>query len=104
MILLHDIIEIFGLADHDRGAVFLVVALDGRFVGGTPIDRNLLRYAALATDRLREEALGRFLVALLCEEKVNGLPVLIDCTVQIFPLTFYLNIGLVEAPTRPHRA
>ena len=33
MILFHNIVEILDLADGDRGAVLLVVALDGRFIG-----------------------------------------------------------------------
>ena len=44
VVLFHEVIEIFGLADNDRSAMFLVVALDRRFVGRTPIDRNGLGY------------------------------------------------------------
>ena len=64
MVLFHDIIEILDLADGDRGAVLLVVALDGRFIGRTPVDGDLLRHA-VAADRLGQEALGGLLVALL---------------------------------------
>ena len=64
MILFHDIVEIFDLADGDGGAVLLVVALDGRFIGRTPVDGDLLRHA-VAADRLRQKALGGLLVALL---------------------------------------
>jgi hypothetical protein len=35
MILLDDVVEIFDLADFNRRAVLLVVALDRRFVGRT---------------------------------------------------------------------
>ena len=47
-------------------------ALDGRFVGGTAIDRDLFSHAMTA-DRLRQEPLGGLLVALLGEEKVDRL-------------------------------
>ncbi len=42
MILLHDVIEVFHLTDDDVCAVFLVVALDGGFIGVTAVDGNLL--------------------------------------------------------------
>jgi hypothetical protein len=42
-------------------AVFLVVALDGRFIGRAPVDRDLLRHA-VATNRLRQKPLGGLLV------------------------------------------
>jgi hypothetical protein len=41
MILLHDIIEILGLTDDDRGAVLLVIALDRRFIRRTPVNGDL---------------------------------------------------------------
>ena len=75
MILFHDIVEILDLADGDRGTVFLIIALDGRFIGRTPIDGDLLRHA-VAADRLGQEPLGGLLVTVLCEEKVDRLPVL----------------------------
>src|SRR5712691_8171455 len=62
----------FNLADGDRGAVLLVIALDGRFIGRAAIDRDLLRYA-MAVDSLGEEALGGALIALLRQEEIDGL-------------------------------
>src|SRR5712691_3939808 len=69
MVLLHDVIEILGLADDDRGAVFLVVALDGRFVGRTPIDGDFLGHSTMTTNRFGQKPLGRLLIAMLGEEK-----------------------------------
>jgi len=43
MILLHDIIEIFRVADDNGGLVRLVVALDRRRVAAALIDSDLLR-------------------------------------------------------------
>ena len=68
MILFHNIVEILDLADGDRGAVLLVVALDGRFIGRTPVDGDLLRHA-VAADRLGQEPLGGLLVALLRQQE-----------------------------------
>src|SRR5215216_4375485 len=103
MILLHAIVEILDLADGDRGAVLLVVALDGRFIGRAAVNGDLLRHA-VAADRLGQEAFGRLLVALLREEKVNRLPHFIDSTIEIALLALHLDVGLVHAPTHPNRA
>jgi hypothetical protein len=64
----------FHLADLNRGIVLLVVTLDGRGIGFTAIDGDRLRHAVPA-DRLGQEALGRPLIALLRQQKVNGLTV-----------------------------
>jgi len=40
MILLHDIVEVFHLTDDDGGAVCLVVALDGGFIGVAAVNRD----------------------------------------------------------------
>ena len=72
MILFDHVVEILTLTDGDGGAVLLIVALDRRFVGRAPVDRDLLRYA-MATDRLGQKVFRGLLVALLREEKVNRL-------------------------------
>jgi len=56
MILLHNVVEILDLADGDRGAVLGIVALDGSFIGRTPVDGDLLRHA-VAADRFLERLL-----------------------------------------------
>ena len=56
MILLHNVVEILGLTDGDRGAVLGIVTLDGRFIGRTSVDGDLLRHA-VATDRFLETLL-----------------------------------------------
>ena len=61
----HNIVEILNLADGDRGAVLFIVALDGRFIGRTAVDGDLLGHA-MATNSLGEEAFRRLLVALCC--------------------------------------
>src|SRR5262252_7928925 len=103
MILLHNVVEILDLTDGDRGAVLGIVALDGGFIGRTPVDGDLLRHA-VAADRFLEKAERRLLVSLLSEEKVNGLAVLIHRPIQIAPLAFDFNRGFVHPPADPHRA
>ena len=48
MILLHDIIEVFGVADNDGGLVNLVVVFDRRRVAATLIDGDFLRQSLIA--------------------------------------------------------
>ena len=48
MVLLHEIIQIFGVADDNGGLVRLVVALDRRRVAAALIDSDLLRQSLSA--------------------------------------------------------
>src|SRR5215510_3661535 len=100
MILLHNVVEILDLADFDRGAMFFIVALDSRFIGGTPIDGDLL-WHAVTTDCLDQKTFRGLLVALLRQEEINGLALLIHRTVEIPPLAVHLDIRLIHAPAEP---
>src|SRR5947208_2526678 len=71
-----------------------------RFIGGTPIDGDLL-WHAVATDRLGQKAFRGLLVALLRQEEINGLALLIHRTVEIPPLALHLDIRLIHAPADP---
>jgi hypothetical protein len=81
MILLDDIIEVLDLTNGYCGAVLRVVALDGRCVGRTAIDSDRFGDPAMTTDGLGQKLLGGWLVALLSEQKVDRLAVLVDGTV-----------------------
>jgi hypothetical protein len=66
MILLDDVVEILDLADFDRGAVLLIVALDGRCISLAAIDGDLVGHA-VAMDRLLEKAQRGLCISVLCE-------------------------------------
>src|SRR5215510_12501376 len=100
MILLHNVVEILDLADFDRGAMFFIVALDSRFIRGTPIDGDLL-WHAVTTDCLDQKTFRGLLVALLRQEEINGLALLIHRTVEIPPLALHLDIRLIHTPAKP---
>src|SRR5262245_64103591 len=102
MVLCHDVVEIRELADVDRGAVLCIVALDGRFIRRTAVDGDLLRYA-VAADRFGQEAFRGLLVALLREQKVNRLAMLIHGAIEIAPLAFDPDVRLVQALAHPYR-
>ena len=75
MVLFHNIIEIFDLAEGDRGAVLGVIALDGGFIRRTPVDGDLLGHAVTA-DRLGQEAFGRPFIAVFRQQEIDLWPVL----------------------------
>jgi hypothetical protein len=56
----------------------------------------------MAAGRPGEEAFGRPLVALLREEKVNGLAGVVQGAVEIPPVPFDPDVGFVQAPAEPH--
>ena len=97
-----NVIEILDLTDGNGGAVLLIVALDGRFIGRTPVDRDLL-WDAMAADRLGQEPLRGLRVALCCQQEIDGLAGLIHRTIEGIPVAFDLDVGLIHAPTDPHR-
>ncbi len=76
MVLFHDIIEVSDLADRDCGAMLLVVALDGGFIGVTAVNGDGLRNP-IAADRLLEKPQRRLLIPVLSQQKVNGLAVFV---------------------------
>src|SRR5262249_38552497 len=86
MILLHDIVEVFHLTDDDVGAVCLIVALDGGFIGVTAVDGDRLGETVAADGFFQKPERGLF-IAVLRQEKVNGLPRLIPTVCSdIIPL------------------
>src|SRR5262244_2955904 len=84
MILLHDIVEIFHLTDGDGRTVFLVIAFDGSFIGVTAVNGNGLR-KTIATDGLLQKPERSLFIAVLREQKVNRLAVLINRAIEIPP-------------------
>src|SRR5262249_10228532 len=96
MILFDNIIEILDLADGDRGAVLLVVALDGRCIGRTPINGDFLRHTVAANRFLEKAERGR-LVPLLGEQKVNGLAGLIPTVSPLLTPITSRNVLLLQS-------
>ena len=97
-----NVIQIFHLADDDGGAVLLIVAFDGGFIGVTAVDGNLLGNP-VAADSFLQKAQRGLLVSLLGEEEINGLAMFIHRPILVIPLPFDLNIRLIHPPADPHR-
>ena len=95
-----DVIQKFNLADCNRGAVLLIVALDRRFVGRAAINNNLLGHATMMANRLDQKLLGSWFVTLLGEQKVNGLTVLVNGTIEICSSYRYYACPLISETGR----
>jgi hypothetical protein len=102
MVLFHKIIEVRDLADFNRGAGRLVIALDGGFIGVTAVNGDLLLHA-VAANRLLQKPSGSLLIPLPSEQNVNRLAVRIHGPIPIAPLAFDPDVRLVHAPAIPHQ-
>jgi len=71
--------------------------------GRIPIQRDLLRHAALL-DRLLQEPLRRGDIAPSTQEKIDGLLTLINPSIQISPGAFNLAIRFVDTTRTPYGA
>ena len=103
VVLCHHGVEVFDLADRDRGPIRLVGALERRCIGVTAIHRDRLG-DAMPADGLREKPYCGLFVAMFGEQNVNGLAVFVHRTLQIPPHAFDFNRGFVHPPIHPHRA
>jgi hypothetical protein len=83
--------------------VLFIVALNGGCIRLTAIDGDLVGHA-VAMDRLGEKAERGLGIPVLREQKVNGLAGLIDRSVQVPPLAFHSDIGLIHPPAASHWA
>ena len=86
MVLFDNIIQILHLPDGDGRAMLCVIAFDGGFLGVTAVNSDRLRDPVPA-DRLLQKPQGRLLIAVLGQQKVDGLTLLIDRPIEIAPLT-----------------
>jgi hypothetical protein len=102
MVLLDHVIQIFHLADDDVRAVFFVRALDRGFIGLTAVNRDLFG-DPMAVDRFLQKLERRLLIPMLGEQKINGLAGFIHRTIEIAPLPFDADVGLIHPPAAPHR-
>ena len=97
MVLFDDVVEVFDLAHQDLHVAASVDRIDRRHVGAALVHRDLFRIA-VRSHGVVEEALRRSHIAFGREQEVDGLSLLIDGAVQVFPDAFDLNVGLIHAP------
>jgi hypothetical protein len=73
VVLFHDIIHVFDLADRDRGTMLLVVTPHGGFIGLTAVNRDYLGDAIPAGGLLQKPSCG-LCVPMVAEQKVLTSP------------------------------
>src|ERR1700678_1553514 len=77
-----------------RRAMRGVIAIEGDLMGQSP----------LAPERPSEERLGGGAVPLGAQQKIDGLSLFVDRTVEIGPSSFDFDVGFIDAPGPTHRA
>src|SRR5471032_1137031 len=103
MVLLDDVVEVFDLAHYNRHIPAGVDRIDGSLVGAALVHRDLFGIAIRAHG-LVEKALRRGHVALCRQQKVDGLSLLVDSAVEVFPDALDLHVGLIHTPAATDRA
>jgi hypothetical protein len=98
--LLHDVIQVFALANLDPFVCVSIVLLETHCIGAAFVDINQAGFA-VGADRFVEKTPGRLLITLHSEQKIDSLPLLVDGAIEIFPLAFDFDIGLIKPPAVP---
>jgi len=102
MMPLHDIVELFDLAQLNVATGVSLNTYDCRRVRAAPIDLNHF-WPAVKTDRAFQKPARCRLVTFGGQQKVDGTPIAIDSTVQILPLASDFHVSLIPPPTRTDR-
>jgi hypothetical protein len=97
MILFPDIVERLALPDDEGCLMGPVGILNRRSVAATLVNRHLL-WESVGTNGFAEKGLDRVMIALGREQKIDGLPVFVHCTISIFPQAFDPDVGLLPPP------
>jgi len=97
VILFDNVIQILALADLDAFILVGVVLFDGRRIGPAFIDIDQAGFAA-GTNSFVQKAASSLLIPPGSQQKIYGVALLIDGTIQIFPLTLDVHVGLIKSP------
>ena len=87
----------------DRCFAAAIDLIHGRFVGAALVHRDLFGNT-VGLHSFVKEAQGCGLVALGGQQEVNRFALLVYRAVEILPIAFDLDIGLVHAPAAAHRS
>jgi hypothetical protein len=103
MVLLDNVVEVFNLAYKDLHSEAGVDRIHGRLVGTAFVHRDFV-WMAIQSHGLVEEALRRNHVPLCRQQEVDGLAMLVDGAVEVFPDALDLYVRLIHAPVAADRA
>ena len=99
MILFNDIVKVFDLPDLDL-FIFcnvLVAKIQSGFIAATLINRYF-GWSAIVFDRFFEKSLSGSSISLGPQQKINGIALAINGTIQIDPFAFQFDVRLVHPP------
>ena len=96
LVLLHDVVEVLALPNHDVGAVLGVEVTDAGLVRSALIDVDDLG-KAVVLDGTRKEPPCCMTISLGGQQEVDGVPLLVNGAIPIPVLTTELDVRLVEA-------
>ena len=99
VILLHHLIQIFALANLDAFVLVNVVLLDAGRIGAAFVDINQAGFA-VGPYGLVQKSASCFLIALGRQQKVDSIALLVDGSIEVFPLTsdFDIRVSKLKEP------
>ena len=97
MVLLDAVVEIFGLADLDRRLTISIDGFERGEIGTAFVDGHRLGDAILS-DRFLKVTPGCSLVPMGAQQEVDGVAVLVDGPVEIFPVALDADVCLIHSP------
>lgn len=103
MVLLDDVVEVLHLSNDDWSFASGIDLINGRLVGATLVQGDLLR-KIVGLHGFVEEAHGCGLVALGRQQEIDRFALFVHDTVEIFSGAFEHDVGLVHSPAAAHWA
>lgn len=97
MVLFNDIIQVFTLTDFALFLIVSIILFQARLMGSALINILQTRFTILA-NRFFQNTKSGFGITWGCQEKINRLPLLFDCSIIICPLAFELNVISIPSP------
>ena len=103
MVLLDDVIQVLALPDLNVGIRPLIVHPNCRPIGTAFVDIDQFR-GSIVLDGLYQERLSTHALSVLGQQKVYRVPILVNGTIEVLPLPFHFDIGLVHPPPIANRS
>jgi hypothetical protein len=103
MVLPDDVVEVFNLTHKDRHFAAGVDRIDRSLVGPALVHRDLSQIT-VRSHGLVKKTLRCGHVALCRQQRVDGLSLLVDSAVEVFPDPLGLDVRLIPAPAAVDRA
>ena len=97
MVLLDDVVQVFGLAHYDVNTDIPLDAFNGGRISAALVDGDLLGHIVQVDGTLQEPA-GCSQISLGSEKEVHRITVAIDSAAEVLPLTRNFDTGLIHAP------